>query len=416
MQRRIFLKSMALSSASLIAIGNDAWAASTSATATARPDQRKLIVVMLRGAIDGLNVVAPYADPNYARLRPTIALARPGMENGALDLDGRFGLHPALAPLMPLWQKRQLAFVHASGSPDPTRSHFDAQDYLESGTPGRKSTQDGWLNRLVATLPGAPTPTRAVSVGAVLPRILAGRINSTLIANGAASTRADLLDRPNMAAAFDRLYMDNPKFAQAYQDGRSAHREVMAAGDGNEMQVADGGAPLPNGFPADAARLARLMRRDPNIQVAFFGLGGWDTHANQGAGTGQLANRLAPLGQGLVQLANALGPMFDDTAIVVMSEFGRTAAENGNGGTDHGHGNVMWLMGGALAGGKVYGDWRGMDPAQLHEGRDLPVNTDFRQVLAQVLQHHLQRDAKSLAAIFPDRPKDDLAWRLYRET
>ena len=201
MQRRIFLKSMALSSASLIAIGNDAWAASTSATA--RPDQRKLIVVMLRGAIDGLNVVAPYADPNYARLRPTIALARPGMENGALDLDGRFGLHPALAPLMPLWQKRQLAFVHASGSPDPTRSHFDAQDYLESGTPGRKSTQDGWLNRLVATLPGAPTPTRAVSVGAVLPRILAGRINSTLIANGAASTRADLLDRPNMAAAFD---------------------------------------------------------------------------------------------------------------------------------------------------------------------------------------------------------------------
>jgi uncharacterized protein (DUF1501 family) len=414
MQRRSFLKSMALSGAAVTALGHDAWAAS--AAAGTNPEARKLIVVMLRGAVDGLNVVAPYTDPNYARLRPTIALARPGAENGAIDLDGRFGLHPALAPLLPLWHKRQLAFVHASGSPDQTRSHFDAQDYLESGTPGRKATQDGWLNRLVATLPGAQTPTRAVSIGAVLPRILAGRINSTMIATGPAGTRADPLDRPNVGAAFDKLYTDNPQFARAYQDGRSAHREVMGAVDTREMQAADGGAPLPNGFPADATRLARLMRRDPNIQVAFFGLGGWDTHANQGAGTGQLANRLAPLGQGLAQLATELGPMIDDTAIVVMSEFGRTAAENGNGGTDHGHGNVMWLMGGALAGGKVYGEWHGMEPGQLHEGRDLPVNTDFRQVLSQVLQHHLQRDEKSLAAIFPDRPRDPLGWRLYRDT
>ena len=368
---------------------------------------------MLRGAVDGLNVVAPVGDENYLRLRPGIGLAAPGMEGGALDLDGYFGLHPALASLQPLWQQKKLAFVHASGSPDATRSHFDAQDYMESATPGRKSTPDGWMNRLVASLPGTATPSRLLGIGPVMPRILAGQAAAVNLPNVAAGTRADILDRPAIGAAFDQLYAGHPRFGRAYDDGRKAHREVMtAASETPQMQAADRGAPLPNGFPDDAARLATLMRNDPKIQMAFVALGGWDTHVAQGAGTGQLANRLAPLGQGLAVLAERLGSLFDDTVVVVMSEFGRTARENGTGGTDHGHGNVMWVLGGKVAGGRVLGDWQGLEDASLNEGRDLPVTTDFRSVLAHVAERHLLLTDKQLAQVFPAMPQKTLSFRL----
>jgi uncharacterized protein (DUF1501 family) len=406
MQRRDFLNALAASAGLMIPLGRGAWAAAASGATTT---QRKLIVIMLRGAVDGMNVVAPVGDANYTRLRPGIALAQPGQEDGALRLDSYFGLHPALAPLLPLWEQKKLAFIHASGSPDATRSHFDAQDYMESATPGVKSTADGWMNRLVAGLPGTATPTRALSIGPVMPRILSGRAAAVNLANGAAGTKANVLDRPAVGKAFDKLYANDPRFGRAYQQGKDAHQEVMSAAmDGgmlaNEMQMADNGAPLPNGFPDDAARLANLMRNDPNIQLAFVALGGWDTHASQGAGRGQLANRLAPLGQGLAVLAQRLGPMFDDTTIVVMSEFGRTARENGNGGTDHGHGNVMWVLGGGVAGGKVLGDWRGLGDDQLHEGRDLPVTTDFRSVLATIAERHLRLGDKQLELVFPTLP------------
>jgi uncharacterized protein (DUF1501 family) len=335
------------------------------------------------------------------------------MENGALDLDGYFGLHPALASLQPLWQQKKLAFVHASGSPDATRSHFDAQDYMESATPGRKNTPDGWMNRLVATLPGTTTPSRLLGIGPVMPRILAGQAAAVNLPNVAAGTKADILDRPGIGAAFDQLYANHPRFGRAYDDGRKAHREVMmAAVETPQMQAADRGAPLPNGFPDDAARLATLMRNDPKIQMAFVALGGWDTHVGQGAGTGQLANRLAPLGQGLAVLAERLGPLFDDTVVVVMSEFGRTARENGTGGTDHGHGNVMWVMGGKVSGGRVYGDWQGLEDAALNEGRDLPVTTDFRSVLAQIAERHLLLTDKELGQVFPAMPQKPAAFKL----
>lgn len=412
MQRRQFLTSATLGASLLLPVGRSAWAATADS-----PTRQKLVVVMLRGAVDGLNVVAPVGDANYLQLRPTIGLSAPGSEGGALDLDGYFALHPALAPLLPLWQQKKLAFVHASGSPDPTRSHFDAQDYMESATPGVKNTPDGWLNRLVGALPGAPSPSRALSIGPVMPRILAGTTAAMNLPNAAAATRADLLDRPAIGAAFDQLYAGHERFGRVYQDGRSAHKEVMAASMNNamgEMQAADNGAPLPNGFPDDAARLAQLMRNNQNIQVAFVALGGWDTHANQGAGTGQLANRLAPLGLGLATLAQRLGPMFDDTTVVVMSEFGRTARENGNGGTDHGHGNAMWLLGGKVAGGKVYGDWQGVGEGVLNEGRDLPVTTDFRAVLAQVAERHLRLPDRTLARLFPAMPQRQPAFQLLR--
>jgi uncharacterized protein (DUF1501 family) len=410
MQRRGFLNTLALGAGIVLPLGRNAWAATNS---SASPTGRKLVVVMLRGAVDGLNVVAPVGDENYLRLRPGIGLASPGMENGALDLDGYFGLHPALASLQPLWQQKKLAFVHASGSPDATRSHFDAQDYMESATPGRKNTPDGWMNRLVATLPGTATPSRLLGIGPVMPRILAGQAAAVNLPNVAAGTKADILDRPGIGAAFDQLYANHPRFGRAYDDGRKAHREVMmAAAETPQMQAADRGAPLPNGFPDDAARLATLMRNDPKIQMAFVALGGWDTHVGQGAGTGQLANRLAPLGQGLAVLAERLGPLFDDTVVVVMSEFGRTARENGTGGTDHGHGNVMWVIGGKVSGGRVYGDWQGLEDVALNEGRDLPVTTDFRSVLAQIAERHLLLTDKELGQVFPAMPQKPASFKL----
>jgi uncharacterized protein (DUF1501 family) len=408
MKRRDFLNALAAASV-MVPVGRGAWAATSD-----NPTGRKLVVVMLRGAVDGLNVVAPVGDENYLRLRPTIGLAAPGSEGGAINLDGYFGMHPALASLQTLWQEKKLAFVHASGSPDGTRSHFDAQDYMESATPGRKSTPDGWMNRLVAQLPGTSTPSRLLGIGPVMPRILSGSAAAINLPYGAAGTRANVLDRPAIGAAFDQLYASDPRFGRAYQDGKNAHKEVMEAAESREMQAADRGAPLPNGFPDDAARLATLMRNDPKIQLAFVALGGWDTHTNQGAASGQLANRLAPLGQGLAVLAQRLGPLFEDTTIVVMSEFGRTARENGNGGTDHGHGNVMWVMGGRVNGGKVYGEWPGLSETGLNEGRDLAVTTDFRSVLAQVADRHMRLGDKALAQVFPAMPQKSAGFELIR--
>lgn len=409
MKRRDFMQAMALAAGGAIALGQtNAWAVSGT-----EDTRRKLIVIMLRGAVDGLSVVVPWGDDNYYRARPTIALAHPGTPGGVIDLDGYFGLHPALAPLHELWQQRKLAFVHASGSPDPTRSHFDAQDYLESGTPGRKSTQDGWMNRLAGAMSATDSAMRAISIGPVMPRILSGHALASNIASGNAATKPGMLDRPQIGSAFDQLYQGNDKYARTYQQAQATHKEMLASMD-EEMRMADGGAPLPNGFPADADRLGKLMRNNPKVQLAFMALGGWDTHANQGNATGQLANRLSPLGQGLVALARRLGPMFDDTTIVVMSEFGRTVRQNGNNGTDHGHGNVMWLLGGPVAGGKVYGDWQGLGEAQLYEGRDVPVTTDFRSVLAQIIERHVRLSDRQLSKVFPGMPARGFDTRLIR--
>jgi uncharacterized protein (DUF1501 family) len=409
MQRRQFIRAIGLAGSGLIPIGQSAWAA----LAPQPSSQRKLIVVLLRGAVDGLNVVIPYQDPNYYRLRPAIAIPRPGQPDGAMDLDGYFGLHPALAPLLPFWGAKKLAFVHATGSPDPTRSHFDAQDFMESGTPGRKATPDGWMNRLAGTLTGPATPTRAISVGPVMPRILNGPVPVTNMASGAAAGRPTVLDRPVVAEAFSRLYNGQDALSIAYQDGQVSRKEIMSSLE-EEMRSADNGAPLPNGFPDDANRLATLMRRDPRIQLAFLALGGWDTHANEGTGKGQLAGRLAPLGQGLAILAQKLGPSLDDTAIVVMSEFGRTVRQNGNNGTDHGHGNVMWVLGGHVAGGKVHGEWPGLNEGALYEGRDLAVTTDFRTILANIVARHLALTDAQLSRVFPQMPEPKAPLSLYR--
>ncbi|MBQ0936356.1 DUF1501 domain-containing protein [Ideonella paludis] len=405
MQRRDLLKAAALGSALWFPVGRHAMALARPAAQAAQP---RLVVILLRGAMDGLSVVAPYADPDYARARPDLAMAKPGSADGLLDLDGRFGLHPALAPLMPLWQKGQLGFVQASGSHDPTRSHFDAQDYMETGTPGRKSTQDGWLNRLMQAWPASAelgaSASRAVSVGAVLPRICQGSYNIANLPSVAAVARLGVLDKPRVASAFEKLYAGDDAMGRAYREARQARQEVRASMEddhGPEMNDVDRGAPLPNGLPDDAARLSQVMRNDPRVQMAFLALGGWDTHSGQGTVKGRLANGLAPLARGLAELAQGLGPVWQDTVVMVMSEFGRTVRQNGTGGTDHGHGNVMMLAGGRVHGGKVHGEWPGLESRALYEGRDLAITTDFRDVIANVMARHLRLPDSAMASVLP---------------
>lgn len=364
-------------------------------------DAPRMVVVFLRGAIDGLNVVVPHGDAEYYRARPTIAVARPGEPNGAIDLTGYFGLHPSLRPLMPYWESGQLAFVHASGSPDASRSHFEAQDYMETGTPGQHNTRDGWMNRLMGYLPPSESPLQSLNVGNATPRIMSGRNVVANMQSGRAATRPGMIDQPNVAQAYGALYGGNDEISKAYQDGMAARKALMAEINSQEQQMANNGAPLPNGLSMDTARLGRLMRQDPRIRLSFLAVGGWDTHISQGNGTGQLAGRLTPLAQGLATLAHELGPAFNDTVIVVVSEFGRTFRENGNGGTDHGHGNAMWLMGGNLRGGKIYGQWPGLNQAALNEGRDLAITTDFRAVLASVAERHMRIQDNELEKIFP---------------
>ncbi|MHC5613377.1 MAG: DUF1501 domain-containing protein [Nostoc sp.] len=398
MKRRNFLiQSGIFSAAAITAIGNNAWVARS---AIPNSDRQRLIVIFLRGAVDGLNVVVPYSQTAYYQARPQIAIPQPGKEGGVLDLDGRFGLHPALAPLMPFWQQSSLAFVHACGSPDPTRSHFDAQQYMENATPGDKHTQDGWMNRLLGVI-SQKTPIQAVSVGETTPWIFSGRMPVANIASGRNASRPLPIDRPQLSAAFDQLYGGNDALSQTYQQGRMAHQAILNDLD-SEMKMANNGAPLPDGFASDAQRLAQLMVKDPRIELGFMALGGWDTHVNQGSTQGQLARNLKKLGSGLATLVNGLGSVYQNTTIVVMSEFGRTVKQNDNGGTDHGHGNVMWVLGGKIRGGKVYGEWPGLSTAQLYQGRDLAITTDFRDVISAVLSDHLHLNEAKLHQVLPN--------------
>lgn len=394
MRRREFLKAAGLG---LLPAARYGWAAAAPAS------PKRLIVILLRGAVDGLSIVVPYAEEAYYAERGSTAIPAPGRPDGALALDAHFGLHPALASLMPLWTERSLAFIHAAGSPDPTRSHFDAQLYLENGTPGQSTTRDGWMNRLLSALPGPHGPTEAIGIGPTVPQILAGKAPVATLLLGPDGAKPSPLDQPEVGSAFDRLYSGNDSLGKSYREGRAARAQLIGALRA-ERQVADNGAPPPAGFPGQAARLAALIRRDTGIRLAVIGLGGWDTHVNQGNHRGQLANRLRPLGEGLASFARGSGDAWRDTIVVVLSEFGRTVRENGNGGTDHGHGNVIWVLGGAVKGGRIYGDWPGLAPGQLYQKRDLAVTTDFRTALGTIFERHLRLTDAQLDAVLPNAP------------
>ncbi|BAY16824.1 twin-arginine translocation pathway signal [Nostoc sp. HK-01] len=406
MKRRDFLIQAGLFSTTAIAsVSCDTWVVHS---ATNKSDRQRLIVILMRGGADGLNIVVPYTEPAYYQARPKIALAKPGQEKGVFDLDGHFGLHPALAPIMPLWQQGNLAFVHAAGSPDPSRSHFDAQFYMEIGIPGNQRISEGWMNRLLGAISNK-TPIQAVSLGSTKPRILNGLMPVANIGSGRNADKPISLDRPKVGAAFDRLYSGNDVLSQTYHQGRVA-RAALMNDFAQEMKMANNGAPSPDVFVGDAQRLGKLMAKDPKIELGFMSLGGWDTHINQGSDRGYLAKSLGSLGKGLAALVQNLGPAYQNTVILVMSEFGRTLRENGNGGTDHGHGNVMWVLGGKVRGGKVYGEWPGLDTAALYEKRDLAVTTDFRDVISDVLAQHLSVNDTQLSKVFPSYvPKQKIA-------
>ena len=358
-----------------------------------------LVAVFQRGAVDGLSMVMPHGDAGYAGARSSIALQSPrrGESERAVDLDGFFAFHPSLAPLIPLWENRSLAVVHACGSPDTTRSHFDAQDYMESGTPGVKSTPDGWLARATRGLPAKPAPFRAVALGPVLPRTLQGDV-------GAISMQSiDRFDvRSGDASAgrgFESLY-DQGVHDLLHGTGRETFEAVKMLRSANASRLTPAnGADYPRGPFGDAMRqIAQLIKANVGLEVAFADMQGWDTHVGQGAERGQLALRLRDFGQALAAFSRDLGDRMADVCVLTMSEFGRTVAENGNRGTDHGHGTAMLVLGGAVRGGRVYGRWPGLGRHQLFEGRDLAVTTDFRTLFTEVAARHL---GAPTAPLFP---------------
>jgi uncharacterized protein (DUF1501 family) len=356
---------------------------------------KAMVVVFQRGAMDGLNAVIPFKDRAYYSLRQSIAIAEPASgESRALDLDGFYALHPALAPLKSVYDKGHLAIVHAAGSPDNTRSHFDAQDYMEIGTPGIKSTPDGWLNRYLNEKKKDQSPFRGVAVTAQLPRMLAGGAPALTLS----SIEEFRLRNEAMAGSLQKLYANTADSLFRF----SGQNLFAAMTDLKQVQakIPASSESYPNGrLGAGLRQIARLIKAGVGLEIAFAEIEGWDTHVNQGGATGQMANRLKELADGLTAFYRDLGDRMDDVVLLTMSEFGRTARENGNRGTDHGHANVMFALGGSVRGGKVYGRWPGIAPELLYEGRDLNLTTDFRSVCGEVIARHLGQ--KDLNRIFP---------------
>lgn len=373
------------------------------AEAVAGSNSKRLIVLFQRGAADGLNIVVPHGEDAYYAMRPTIAIPRP--RNGAdsaIDLDGFFGLHPSMAAFKPLWDQKHLAIVHAAGSPDHTRSHFDAQDYMESGTPGVKSTEDGWLNRALAGMddPKA-SPFRAVAMGGALPRTLAGPVPAVAMSDirnfgvGGGGRGAQIASN-----TFEAMYEQSVDTVLHGTGDETFEAVKMLRSAGPEKYTPAPGVNYPRGRFGDSLRqVAQLVKANLGVQVAFADIGGWDHHVNEGSVQGQIANITREFSQSISAFWNDLGDLGEDTVIVTMSEFGRTARENGNRGTDHGHANVMFVLGGPVKGGKVYGRWPGLAPEQLNEGRDLALTTDFRLVLSEAVSRHLGN--KNLESVFP---------------
>ena len=416
MQRRVFVKSGALA---LVTLGlsprflrRTAFAAEL-ARGAAAGRRKTLVCLFQRGAADALNVLVPHGEAAYYRARPNIAVPRPrtlasAREESAIDLDGFFGLHPALAPLQPLWQRGMLAPIHAVGSPSSTRSHFDAQDYMETGTPDVKGTPDGWLNRLLATRGTCeecatgttphPSPFRAVAMAPQTPRILEGPQPTVAMSSlGDFTVRAT---NPSTVARLEALYRTGSADL-VHSSGSEMFDAVKMLRAANPQRYAPGhGAQYPRSqFGLRLREIAQLIKSDVGLEVAFADVGGWDTHVNQGGANGQLANRLGDFAGAIAAFVTDLGDRMDDVLVLTMSEFGRTVRQNGTGGTDHGHAGALFVIGGNVKGGRVHGRWPGLEREQLHEGRDLALTTDFRTVFAEVARAHL--GAEKLDAVFP---------------
>ena len=410
MQRRAFVKSGALA---LVTMGLSPRFLRRTAFGMELPGAAKgrtLICLFQRGAADALNVVVPHGEAAYYTLRPRIAIPRPtarlGTAQAAVDLDGFFGLHPSLQPLKPLWDRGMLAPIHAVGSPSATRSHFDAQDYMESGTPDVKSTPDGWLNRYLATKGTcqacAPdsvrqSPFQAVAMSEQTPRILEGAAPAVAMTSldaftvRAGGTSAEQIEALYRTGSTDVVHASGKEMFDAVK--------MLRAANPQRYQPEHGATYPRSQFGQRLRQIAQLIKANVGLEIAFADVGGWDTHVNQGGASGQLANRLGDFAQSISALVTDLGDRMDSVVILTMSEFGRMARENGAGGTDHGHAGVMFAIGGSIKGGKVHGTWPGLAREQLFEGRDLALTTDFRSVFGEIASMHL--GAARLDTVFP---------------
>jgi len=403
MNRRFFLHKGALAVAGTAAIPSF-MVRSVLAEAASAPGQR-LVVIFQRGAADGLNVVVPYREKNYYSMRPTIAIP----QNQVIDLDGSFGLHPSLASFKQLYDQGHLAIVHACGSPDMSRSHFDAQDYMESGTPGVKGTDDGWLNRalqaedLLHRCAGTceHSAFRALALGADVPLTLAGRVPAIALNNVNGFNVAGRGPTPSPAAnAFQAMYAESgDQIFHAAGDETFEAVKMLRDANPAQYQPANAANYPNNDFGNSLKQIAQLLKSNLGVEAAFTDVSGWDTHQNQGGVNGQLANRLSEFSQSIAAFWRDMGDSAENITIVTMSEFGRTAHENGTGGTDHGHANAMFVLGGRVKGGKVYGKWPGLANEQLNQGRDLALTTDYRSVLGEVVTRTI--GARDLEKVFP---------------
>jgi uncharacterized protein (DUF1501 family) len=395
--RRIFLRGSAVVLAGMGAIPS--WLAR--AASTEGKKRKILVVIFQRGAADGLNIVIPFSEKRYHELRPSLAIALPnsqtipnGVINGnAIDLDGRFALNGAMQPLKALWDKQQLAIVEATGSPDSSRSHFDAQDSMESGTPG-KTSGDGWLNRALPPAGTDTSPLRAVAMGKQVSRTLRGEREAIAVGDPALFN----VGNRDAASILESMYSTSAdaQWRRTGKDAFDAMKMIQSINMGGYNQQVSGLYGQGGELGRNLQQLARLIKADAGVEAAFAEIDGWDHHGNENP---QLSNMLRQFSSALAGFCQDMGDRMEDIVLVTMSEFGRTVEENGNMGTDHGHGSLMMVLGGPVKGGKVYGEWPGLEKEQLFEGRDLAVTTDFRAVLSELISGHLGQ--KDLGPVFP---------------
>jgi uncharacterized protein (DUF1501 family) len=406
MDRRYFLKASGISLASfglMTAAPEFLHQFANAATLTNQSGKKKtLITIFQRGAVDGLNMVVPYGDGEYYNIRRNIAIPKPNETEGAINLDGFYGLHPTMKSFEPLWKNKQMAIIHCAGSPDNTRSHFDAQDYMEAGTPGVKGTKDGWLNRVMQGMNAKDvSPFRSVAMTNQLPRSLYGKAPSIAMTNLADFSIQAGSYTKSVQGGFEGIYQDVTKNDTLNATGKETFEAVNFLKKANPAQYKPAnGAQYPNTpLGRSLLQFAQLIKAGVGLEVGFAETGGWDTHVNQGASRGQLANLLRDFSNAIAAFTTDLGQKMDDVVILTMSEFGRTARENGNRGTDHGHANAIFVIGNDVKGGKVYGNWAGLKSDQLYEGRDLNVTTDYRDVFGEVAYKYM--GSRDLAKMFP---------------
>jgi uncharacterized protein (DUF1501 family) len=397
--RRGFLRTAGLGGLTL-----PLWFPRVAFSAAPSAERDVLVCVFLRGGADALNLVVPFGDEDYYRSRTKLACRPPGSSGfAALDLDGFFGFHPHLAPLAELYADGVLAVVHATGSPDLTHSHFDAMDFMERGTPGSKSIPTGWIGRHLATLDtGNDSPFRAVGMGAILPASLRGPVPATALRSiagfhlqGPPGQDAELA---RFQARLSSLYAGT---AWLDRQARQAFDTVAALAAAHPGTYQPGnGARYPSGdFGMALLQVAQLLKADVGLEVASVDLDGWDAHSGQGTTSGTMADAVAELAGGLAAFYTDLGDRMRRVTVVTLSEFGRRVKENSSGGTDHGHGGAMLLLGGGIRGGRVFGTWPGLAPEQLIGPGDLAITTDYRTVLAEVLERRLGN--AMLGDVFP---------------